>query len=126
MARRRVSPGRRFTREEWVLAPVMQRRRPWLGALFFALLVLAAATTIVFLQARYFPDERVAVLERDNAALEAHNEELGESLERAMLELEIASVTRAEIERQLVVMTELHKQVRAELEFLKSAAGEGD
>ena len=104
----------------------MQRRRPWLGALFFALLVLAAATTIVFLQARYFPDERVAVLERDNAALEAHNEELGESLERAMLELEIASVTRAEIERQLVVMTELHKQVRAELEFLKSAAGEGD
>lgn len=54
--------------------------------------------------------------------LETELEGTRKELERALLDLEIASVTRAELERQLVVLTEQHKQVREELEFVKSAA----
>lgn len=126
MALRRKSPGRRFTRDDWVLSPAVQRRRLWFGALLFSFVVVAVAGAALVLQAHYFPDERVAALEREMAVLEARNDDLRSSLERAMLDLEIASVTRAELERQLVVMTERHRAVQEELEFLKSAGGEGE
>lgn len=126
MAVRRKSPGRQFTRDEWVLSPSVQRRRLWFGAVVFSLLVIVVASGALFLQARYFPDERVAALEREQAVLEARNDDLRQSLERAMLDLEIASVTRAELERQLVVMTERYRAAQEELEFLKSAGGEGE
>lgn len=126
MASRRKSPGRRFTREDWVLSPAVQRRRLWFGAVLFSLLVIAVASAALFLQATYFPDERVAALEKEMAVLEARNDDLRRSLERVMLDLEIASVTRSELERQLVVMTERHRAAQDELEFLKSAGGEDE
>lgn len=46
------------------------------------------------------------------------------SLERALLDLDIAGVTQSELERQLAVLTEQHKQVREELEFYKAAGGQ--
>lgn len=64
---------------------------------------------------------RLAGLSEEIQALETELEGTRKELERALLDLEIAAVTRAELERQLVVLTEQHKQVREELEFVKSA-----
>lgn len=65
---------------------------------------------------------RLNGLSEEIQALETELEGTRKELERALLDLEIAAVTRAELERQLVVLTEQHKQVREELEFVKSAA----
>lgn len=64
----------------------------------------------------------MSMLGEQNQGLQAELQGTRAELERALLDLEIASVTRSEIERQLIVLTEQHKQVREELEFVRSAS----
>jgi chromosome segregation ATPase len=90
------------------------------------------------LHSHFIPIERYAQLaaqtsglERDNRQLRERIREAGEAaqglrdeLQRAGLDLEIAAVTRIELERQIVVLNEQLKQVQEELEFIKTAGGE--
>jgi septal ring factor EnvC (AmiA/AmiB activator) len=59
------------------------------------------------------------------AEIEQELERTREDLQSARMDLEISLVTRAELERQLAVLNEQHKQVREELEFVRSATGQG-
>lgn len=70
-------------------------------------------------------------LEQDNQQLRERLRESGEAsqelrdeLQRAGLDLEIAAVTRMELERQIVVLNEQLKQVQEELEFIKTAGSD--
>lgn len=63
-------------------------------------------------------DARIAALEQELAQTRAE-------LQSANMDLEISLVTRTELERQISVLNEQHKQVREELEFVRSATGQG-
>lgn len=59
-------------------------------------------------------DSRVTALQEELAHTRAE-------LETTRMDLEISTVAHEELERQLAVLTERHKVVREELEFIKSA-----
>lgn len=68
------------------------------------------------------------VLRRNNEELAAANQqfqsanaEIRASLEKAWMDIEIGAGTRAELERQIVALSEQLKQANEELEFVKSA-----
>lgn len=63
-------------------------------------------------------DSRIAEVEEELARVRAE-------LQSARMDLEISLVTRTELERQLAVLNEQHKQMREELEFVRSATGQG-
>ena|SRR5690554_6758683 len=63
-------------------------------------------------------DSRIAEVERELAHTRAE-------LQSTRMDLEISLVTRTELERQFAVLNEQHKQVREELEFVRSATGQG-
>lgn len=98
---------------------VRRSRRRWMLLLLIAAVVGAA---IFQLTMQRLADVRIAMLVERNQALHDELEGTQADLERALLDLELSSVTRAELERQLIVLTEQHKQLREELEFVKSAA----
>lgn len=125
MAFRRRSAGRELADGSFFLASRQRSRKRALW-LFAAIVVLVfAAGAFRHYEREYFPNLQVERLERENEQLRADLADLRGSLERAMLDLEIASVTRSELERQLTVVNENHKQVKEELDFIKSAGEEG-
>lgn len=88
-------------------------------------LLIAAGVGAVLLQfaIQRMSDMRASMLSEENRTLQEELAGTQADLERALLDLELASVTRSELERQLIVLTEQHKQVREELEFVRSATG---
>lgn len=109
-------------------------------AVLFAAVALAAVGGggAWYLDNHYIPFERYEQLAAQSRGLELDNRQLRErvresgetaqglrdELQRAGLDLEIAAVTRMELERQIVVLNEQLKQVQEELEFIKTAGGE--
>lgn len=91
-----------------------------------------------YLDNHFIPIERYEHLAAETRGLALDNQQLRErvresgetaqglrdELQRAGLDLEIAAVTRMELERQIVVLNEQLKQVQEELEFIKTAGGE--
>lgn len=75
----------------------------------------------------YYLSQHTSLLPFDAhiAAVEQELERTREALQSAQTDLEISIVTRTELERQLAVLNEQHKQVREELEFVRSASGQG-
>lgn len=127
MASRRHSIGRKLTAGPVCLTMEDASRRSARRVLFWVL-----ALVIVVAVALYFVVPRIADAlesqpsptpesESELLSLQAELEDTRRSLERALLDLDIAGVTQAELERQLGVLTEQHKEVRSELEFYKSA-----
>jgi hypothetical protein len=98
-----------------------RRARRWL----LILLILSAVVGAVILQIsmQRMSDVRIAMLVENNEALQEELQGTQADLERALLDLELSTVTRTELERQLIVLTEQHKQLREEFEFVKTAAG---
>lgn len=74
----------------------------------------------------YYLAKETSLLQFD-ARLAEVEEELAQTraeLQSARMDLEISLVTRTELERQIAVLNEQHKQVREELEFVRSATGQ--
>lgn len=136
-ARRRESCD--LSRGTVVLKSVRPARSRVLAVLFAAVATAAAgAGGVWYLDSHYVPIERHEQLAAQSRGLELDNrqlrervresgetaQELRDALQRAGLDLEIAAVTRMELERQIVVLNEQLKQVQEELEFIKTAGGE--
>ncbi len=137
MAFRRSSASRNLSSGPLVLTSARRSGR----LVVFSLLLVAFVAAVVLGMKYYEFDfafgqaERTAVPEHEETAvpdlvvrLEDENRELQvrlanltESLERAQLDLQIAAVTQEELERQIVVLNEHLRQVKEELEFVKSA-----
>lgn len=75
----------------------------------------------------YYVSQHTSLLPFDTriTEIEQELERTREALQSAQMDLEISLVTRTELERQLAVLNEQHKQVREELEFVRSASGQG-
>jgi len=91
------------------------------GAILLTGIVVAG---VLYLDRHMAADARIERLEVENEQLTATVQKLNESLENAMLELEIGAVTQLELERQIGALNEQLKQTREELEFIKSAGEE--
>lgn len=93
-------------------------------ALFLVGTVLLTGAVVVgvrYLDRHLAADARMERLEVENEQLAATVKNLNDSLENAMLELQIGAVTQQELERQIGVLNEQLKQTKEELEFIKSA-----
>lgn len=95
---------------------------------FVILLAGAVAVGVIYIEELIRADDRVDALVLEKRAAEAANRELEATLretegtvERLLLDLEIAAVTQLELERQITLLNEQLKQVREELEYVKSA-----
>ena len=124
MFSRRRSASRELAGGSIVLASEGRFRKFVFWVVLFVMLLVAGGLGFRYFEQKYLPDLRVEALENENEALRADVAELREALERAMLDLEIASVTRSELERQLIVLNDSYNQVKKDLEFVKSAGGE--
>lgn len=118
MHSRSNTANRHLTSEPVVLTSPGQSRVGFLKLfLLFVFSALFGAATLYFV-ALGAPDiqfdGRAAVLEDELARVQSE-------LETTRMDLEISAVARAELERQLAALTEQHKQVREELEFVRSA-----
>ena len=99
-----------------------KRYRKLASSLFLLVLVLIlVGLAFRYYEREFLPNQQLEQLERENLQLRTAVADLRLSLERAMLDLEIAAVTRSELERQLIVLNESHKQVKEKLEFMESA-----
>lgn len=117
--------GRDLTGRELVLA---SRRGPWVFVfpVSAVIVVLALAVLgVIYADQRLSADPRVDALMSEKQGLQERVDRLSQKLERAMLDLEIGAVTQSELERQIVVLNERLKQLKEELEFLKSAGESG-
>ena len=96
---------------------------------FVILLTSAVAIGVIYVERLIDADQRVERLHEEKRSVEAEKQGLQASLreteltlERAVLDLEIAAVTQLELERQISVLNENLKQVKEELEYVRSAA----
>jgi uncharacterized small protein (DUF1192 family) len=120
MHSRSNTANRHLTTGKIVLATPGQGR---LGVLRF--LKIALLSALFGAGVLYYLAEETSVLQLD-ARLAAVEEELARTraeLQSARMDLEISLVTRTELERQIAVLNEQHKQAREELEFVRSATG---
>ncbi len=121
--------SRELTANDIVLTAASSRRGAAL--LFWGFVILlagAVAVGVIYIEELIRADERVDALVLEKRALEAGSRELEATLretegtvERLLLDLEIAAVTQLELERQITVLNEQLKQVREELEYVKRA-----
>lgn len=128
MALGRRSRSRELTASDIVLTASGRLGQALLFWGFVVMLAGAVAVGVIYIEQLIRADDRMEALEVAKRALEAGNRELETALresedtvERLLLDLEIAEVTQSELERQLVVLNENLKQVREELEYVKTA-----
>jgi hypothetical protein len=128
MALGRRSRSRELTASDIVLTASGRRGPALLFWGFVIMLAGAVAVGVIYVEQLIRADDRVEALEVAKRALEAGNRELEtafrdseDTVERLLLDLEIAAVTQSELERQLAVLNENLKQVREELEYVKTA-----
>lgn len=95
---------------------------------FVILLAGAVAVGVIYIEQLIRADTRIEALvlekrqlEGEKRALETALIESGDKVERLLLDLEISAVTQSELERQITVLNENLKQVKDELEYVKSA-----
>lgn len=120
--------SRELTASDIVLTASNRRGAALLFWGFVILLAGAVAVGVIYIEELIRADERVDTLMLEKRALEAGSRELEATLretegtvERLLLDLEIAAVTQLELERQITVLNEQLKQVREELDYVKSA-----
>ena len=128
MAFGRRSRSRELTTNEMVLTASSRRGPAMLFWGFVILLAGAVAVGVIYIEQLIRADTRIEALvlekrqlEREKRALEAALIESGDKVERLLLDLEISAVTQSELERQITVLNENLKQVKDELEYVKSA-----
>jgi hypothetical protein len=117
--------GRDLTGRELVLA---SKRGPWAFVLPVSAVIVVLALAVlgvIYAEQRLTDDPRFDALMSEKQVLEERADGLSRKLERAMLDLEIGAVTQSELERQIAVLNEQLKQLKEELEFLKSAGESG-
>lgn len=122
------SRNRELTACDLVLT-AQSRRGP--AVLFWGFVIVlagAVAVGVIYIEQLIRADARVEALElekrqlgAENLRLEASLQESGGTVERLLLDLEIAAVTQLELERQITVLNEQLKQVKEELEYVKNA-----
>lgn len=89
------------------------------------ILTLFLVSAVIGAAALYYAARGTALLNFDQRMAEMQ-EELAQTraeLEAARMDLEISLVARAEMERRLSALNEQSKQLREELEFVRSAGG---
>ena len=90
---------------------------------FFKVLLLFMLAALFGAAMLYYVILRAPEIRLDSrvTALQEELEQTRAELETTRMDLEISTVAHEELERQLAVLTEQHKVVREELEFIKSA-----
>lgn len=136
---RRRARSRDLSEGAVVLRPVRSAGAMFVRGLFLlAVLGAGGGAAVWYVERNFVPaaqhEQLIAAqqgLELDKLQLQAQLRDAEEDsqaqrdkLQRAGLDLEIAAVTRMELERQLVVLNEQLKQVQEELEFIKTAGGD--
>ncbi|HRQ58100.1 MAG TPA: hypothetical protein PLN31_11835 [Azoarcus taiwanensis] len=122
------SRNRELTASDLVLTASSRRGPAMLFWGFVIVLAGAVAVGVIYIEQLIRADARVEALElekrqlgAENLRLEAALQESGGTVERLLLDLEIAAVTQLELERQITVLNEQLKQVKEELEYVKNA-----
>ncbi len=122
------SRNRELTASDLVLTASSRRGPAMLFWGFVIVLAGAVAVGVIYIEQLIRADARVEALElekrqlgAENLRLEASLQESGGTVERLLLDLEIAAVTQLELERQITVLNEQLKQVKEELEYVKNA-----
>ena len=122
------SRNRELTASDLVLTASSRRGPAMLFWGFVIVLAGAVAVGVIYIEQLIRADARVEALElekrqlgAENLRLEAALQESGGTVERLLLDLEIAAVTQLELERQIAVLNEQLKQVKEELEYVKNA-----
>ncbi|MDX5362531.1 MAG: hypothetical protein LPJ91_00035 [Pseudazoarcus pumilus] len=93
----------------------------------FRFLTIFVCSALIGAAALYYASQETSLLQFD-ARIADLEEELAQAraeLQSVRMDLEISLVTRTELERQLAVLNEQHKQAREELEFVRSATSQG-
>ncbi|NMG04618.1 hypothetical protein [Azoarcus taiwanensis] len=122
------SRNRELTASDLVLTASSRRGPAMLFWGFVIVLAGAVAVGVIYIEQLIRADARVEALElekrqlgAETLRLEASLQESGGTVERLLLDLEIAAVTQLELERQITVLNEQLKQVKEELEYVKNA-----